>query len=248
MEGFVGNFDGRRILPGDTIRGETVRRKIATARRFETEPERRGTKRGRPRSLTEERIVEAVLRLAGDSRLEDISMRALAKELRVPVMTVYNYTPSKGALHEIMVNHVLRAMHLAPLEEGSWEQRMRQLQTEARRTMGKYPGLSLSRYGGGGAEAVRLAEGVLSILRSGGFDANDAALAFTTLYTFMLGQIEVDVIARSRGGRPEATLEGVARSVDRSRDELFEFGLDAVIEGLKAKLLKRQRRRARAKP
>jgi AcrR family transcriptional regulator len=201
--------------------------------------------------LTEERIVAAVLKLAGDSRLEDVSMRTLATELHVPVMTVYNYIPSKRALYELVVNHVLRPVRFPPLEEGSWEERMRRLQKEVRHAMGRHPGLSLSRYGGGGAEAVRLAEGVLSILGSAGLEPDDAALAFTTLYTFMVGQIEVDVIARSRGGRPEATLERVARSTNRSRDELFEFGLNAVIEGLKAKLLKQQTRRraprARAK-
>ena len=193
--------------------------------------------------MTEERIVEAALGLARDSRLEDVSMRALAKKLRVPVMTVYNYIPRKDALYELAVNHVLRSLRLPPLEAGSWEKRMRQLQREARRTIGRYPGLSLSRYGGGGAEAIRLAEGVLSILGDAGFKPDDAALAFTTLYTFMMGQIEVDVITRSRGGLPEATLEGVTRSANRSRDQLFEFGLDAVIEGLKAKLLKPQTRR-----
>jgi AcrR family transcriptional regulator len=193
--------------------------------------------------LTEERIVEAVLELAGDSRLEDVSMRTLAEELRVPVMTVYNYIPSKRALHELVVNHVLRPVRIPPLEAGSWEERMRQLQREVRRATGRHPGLSLSRYGGGGAEPTRLAEGVLSILDGAGFEPDEAALAFTALYTFMLGQIEVDVIARSRGGRPEATLEGVTRSASRSRDELFEFGLDSVIEGVKAKLLKRPTRR-----
>jgi AcrR family transcriptional regulator len=195
--------------------------------------------------------VEAVLKLAVDSRLEDVSMRALATELRVPVMTVYNYVPSKRALHELVVNHVLRRVRLPPLEEGSWEERMRRLQEEVRRTIGRHPGLSLSRYGSGGTEAARLAEGVLSILGSAGFEPDDAALAFTALYTFMVGQIEVDVIARSRGGRPEAPLGRVARFANRTREELFEFGLDAVIEGLKAKLLNQQTRRrtprARAK-
>src|SRR5262249_39871719 len=122
-------------------------------RRVATEPASPGPRRGRPRSLTEERIVEALLKLAGDSRLEDVSMRALAKELRAPVMTVYNYIPSKGALHELVVNHVLRPTRFPPLEVGSWEERMRQLQRQVRHAIGRHPALSLSRYGGGGTEA-----------------------------------------------------------------------------------------------
>lgn len=119
-------------------------------------------------------------------------MRALAKELGVPVMTVYNYVPSKDALHELVVNHILRAVRVPSPDQGSWEERMRQLQMDARRAMSRYPGVSLSRAGGQAVEAVRLAEGVMSILRSGGFDPDDAALIFATLYTFVLGQIEVD--------------------------------------------------------
>lgn len=192
--------------------------------------------------------MEAALKLAGDARLEDVSMRALANELRVPVMTIYNYVPSREALYELVVNHVLRPVQIPLPETGSWDERMRQLQRDARGAMRRNPGVVFSRYGGGASEAVRLADGVLTILSDGGFSPDDAALAFATLYTFMLGQIEADAIADTMGGRAEATLNGVTGSRNLSPEEVFEFGFDAVIEGLKAKLVMTRPRRRSNRP
>jgi len=100
---------------------------------------------------------------------------------------------------------------------------------------------------GGSAEGARLAEGVLSILASAGFGQDEAALVFATLYTFVTGQLEVDATAELTG-RAEATLDSVTSPAKLSRDKAFEFGLDAVIEGLKAKVAneRQQRNRTRA--
>lgn len=192
-------------------------------------------RRGRPPSLTRERIIEAALTLADRSHLEDVSMRDLASELDVPVMTIYNYVGSKEALFELVVDQVLSSVALPPTDAGSWIERIRTLESDAREAMRKHPGLSLSRHSGSGREAMRLAEGVISILRDGGFGQDEAIMAFATLYTYMLGQIEIDVLADTLGG--EATFEGVASGASVSRDRLFEIGFDAVIAGIKANLL-----------
>jgi TetR/AcrR family transcriptional regulator, tetracycline repressor protein len=191
-------------------------------------------RRGRPPSLTQDQVVEAALRLADGSRLEDVSMRSLAGELGVPVMTVYNYVASKEALNGLVVDHVLAPVQVPPPDAGPWDVRMRELERSARGAMRQHPGLSLSRHGGGSREAMRLAEDALSILDGGGFAPDRAAMAFATLFTFMLGQIELDALVDSTGDQIEQTFEGMTAGADLSRDELFEFGLDAVIAGIKA--------------
>jgi AcrR family transcriptional regulator len=189
--------------------------------------------------------VEAALKLSGESPLDDLSMRALAGELGVPVMTLYNYLPSKGALQVLVVDHVLRPVRVPTADEGAWDERMRQLERDARRAVTTYPGLSLSRHAIGSTEAARLTEGVLSILADGGFSDAEAALAFAALYAITLGQIEIEAIAAAGGGHVEASLETATLSTPLSREELFDFGLDAVIEGLKATLAKKPPRRRR---
>jgi AcrR family transcriptional regulator len=192
------------------------------------------SRRGRPPSLSEDRIVDAAVRLARTARLENVTMRALADELGVPVMTIYNYVPNKDALYELVVNHVLSAVRVPEPDEGTWEQRLEQLERNARAAMGELPGLSLDRRDS--AEGRRLAEAVLAILDDAGFTRAQAMLAFAALFTFMVGQIDIDVdAARNRGPAAQA-VEAAADATGRSRDDIFEFGFDALIEGLKAKL------------
>ena len=193
--------------------------------------------------MTEDQIVEAAVRLAADKRLEDVSMRALADELGVAVMTIYNYVPNRDALYELVVNFVLGSVRVPPPEEGTWEERLKQLERDARTALNKFPGLSFDRRDS--AEGSRLAAGVMAILASAGFDPADASLAFATLYTFMVGQISVDVDVAEVGGPAAQAVHSATKVTKRSRDEIFEFGFDALIEGLKLKLARKTATKAR---
>jgi AcrR family transcriptional regulator len=179
-------------------------------------------------------IVEAAVKLATSIRLENVSMRGLAQELGVPVMTIYNYVPNKDALYDLVVSSVLRDVRVPSPEEGTWEERLKQLERDARRAAAEIPGLSLDR--GDSIEGARLADGVMSILASAGFSADEASLAFAILFTFMVGQIDVDVEMAEGAGPVAAAIQGAAQVTRMTPDEIYEFGFDAVIEGLKAKL------------
>ena len=167
-------------------------------------------------------------------QFDNLSMRGLAAELGVPVMTVYNYVPNKRALFDLMSDHLLRPIEVPPPEVGTWDVRMRQLQREARSAVTRHPGLRLTAGIGQSAEAARLADGVMSILADGGFTPKAAELAFTTVFTFMLGQIELDAMASSLAG--EAAALGPVDSRSARRDDLFEFAFDVILDGLNARL------------
>lgn len=188
-------------------------------------------RRGRPSSLTHERIIEAVLGLVGDRRLEEVSMREIAGTLDVPVMTLYNYVASKDELGTLLVDHILRPVRIPTAEEGTWDERIRKLERDARKAMARYPGLSI-RANTGSTEAMRLADGVMTILTTSGFDEESATRAFAVMYTFMLGQIEVDAFLDGSLGGGEPTFENVTGRTATTQDELFEFGFDAVLAGL----------------
>ena len=87
------------------------------------------------------------MHLASSVRLENVSMRALAQELGVPVMTIYNYVANKDALYELVVNHVLRPVRVPPPDAGTWEERVKQLERDVRSSMAVLPGLTLDRRG-----------------------------------------------------------------------------------------------------
>jgi len=199
-------------------------------------------RRGRPRSLTESQIVEAALELSGRASLEDISMRELAGQLGVPVMTLYTYVASKDALNVLVLDHVLRPVAIPSPSAGPWDERIRQLERDARRAMAKHPGLSLMRHGLESSEAARLTDGVASILADGGFSPDDTARAVAALFAVTLGQLEIDAIAVTSGAAVEASFETATGPAQLSRDELFDFGLDVVIEGLRAMIAKKSGR------
>jgi AcrR family transcriptional regulator len=180
--------------------------------------------------------------LSGRVSLEDISMRELAAQLGVPVMTLYNYVASKDALHVLVLDHVLRPVAIPSPDTGPWDERIRRLERDARRAIAKHPGLSLMRHGLESTEAARLTDGVASILTDGGFSPDDAARAIAALFALTLGQLEIDAIAVTSGVAVEASFETATGPAQLSRDELFDFGLDVVIEGLKATLARKARR------
>jgi TetR/AcrR family transcriptional regulator, tetracycline repressor protein len=196
--------------------------------------------RGRPPSLSEDEIVAAALRLTRELGLDNLSMRALARELGTPPMTIYHYVANKEALRDLVVTRILREIRVPAPDEGTWEERLKQLERDARRVLASHPGVSSQFGDGGNAEAARLSDGVLAMLREGGFDPPAAVICFTTIYTFIRGQIVLD--AGTLGGSPHATLDGVTSSAPFSRDDLFEFGFDAIIDGLKSKFLPPKRR------
>jgi AcrR family transcriptional regulator len=165
-------------------------------------------------------------------------MRALARELGVPPMTIYHYAPSREYLHALVVDDILSEIRVPGTKEGNWEERLRTLLHDARRVFAEHPGVSAHFGDGGSHEGTRLANGVLTILTDGGFSRQSAVVCFTTLFTFMAGQINLDAmshfVARSVA---TATLDNVTRSASFSREDLFELGYDAVMEGLKKTLL-----------
>ena len=164
-------------------------------------------------------------------------MRSLARALGTPTMTIYHYVPNKEALEALVINAILEIIPVPGPDEGTWEERLRKLEQEVRHVLAEHPGVARHLGDGGSTESGRLVEGVLGILRDGGFNQEDSVVCFAALYTFMTGQINLDAIADTLAtSSPGTSLDRVTRSGRFSRDELFEFGFDAVIEGLKAKL------------
>lgn len=197
-------------------------------------------KRGRPPSLSVDAIAEAAARLAVPVGLAGVSMRALAAEIGVPVMTIYNYVPNRDALRRITADWVLRSVAVPPPEAGSWESRLKTLERDVRCALNRFPGVVLER--GDSVEGERLAEGVLSILADAGFDPPAATLAFAALFTFMVGQIDADIEAGGPGGPAASAVSAAASATGLTSDDIFDFGFDALIEGLKAKLQRPKRR------
>ena len=78
-------------------------------------------------SLDVDRIVAAAVRLADTEGLAALSMRRVAGELGVPVMTLYGHVPGKGELVDLMLDSALADLYPdeGVVTSGAWRTRLR---------------------------------------------------------------------------------------------------------------------------
>jgi AcrR family transcriptional regulator len=198
---------------------------------------------GRPRALTEAEVVDAAMALAERDGVAGLSMRALARRLGVPLMTVYGYVPNKRALDALVADGILAEVRVPDADEGAWDVRLHSLLCDARRILVERPQLAhgdaaghasaidLVHSGALGRQATRLATSVLELLHDGGFDRDDQLTCFRALFIYVTGYVERD------RGRPGGPFE--PGRTTRSALEDFAIGLDALIHGLEQRLVGR---------
>lgn len=80
-----------------------------------------------------------------------------------------------------------------------------------------------------GSEASRLAAGVFDLMREGGFRADHLEVCFAALFTYVTGHVD----PRGTGVTAGPTSSSDRSACSRTSDEMFAFGLEALIEGLK---------------
>jgi AcrR family transcriptional regulator len=188
-------------------------------------------------------VIEAALAIAERDGVAGLSMRALARELGVPIMTVYGYVPNKRALDALVADAILAEVTTPEPDSGPWDVRLRTMLCDARRVLVERPQLAAGDATGGGSaielvhggafgrEATRLAAAVLGLLEEGGFGHDDQLTCFRTLFIYVTGYPEPDDHV------PGSTLDRVPTD-GPSPQEAFVVGLEALIHGLVHLLLK----------
>ena len=211
--------------------------------------------------LTRPRIVRTALRLADDRGLVALTMRALASELEVSPMALYNHVRDKDELVDLMVDLMLGEVDCSA-SQGDWAAQLRALVCSYHQVLSAHRGLARI-YSVGvrlGPHGLLIMERTLGLLLRAGFSAPDAADAFYALYTYTVGFHQMGRIATLDAPTPDsgtddqlprpmakygsalppeqipsvvavgAHLDGVRRKGG------FEYGLDALLTGLRVKL------------
>lgn len=199
---------------------------------------------GRPRVLSEAEVVDAALSLAREHGIARLSMRAVARQLGVPPMTIYGYVPNKDTLEVLVIDRILSEVRVPEPDEGTWETRLRVMLCDARRILVERPQLAegstdfggslveLLHRGAFGREASRLVDGVHDLLREGGFRASNIDTCFIALFTYVTGYVDTanTGILETNATPTDPT------AASRTGSESFAIGLEALIEGLKLTL------------
>jgi len=138
--------------------------------------------------LSKERVLHTAVRLADRGGLEALTMRKLAEELRVGVMSLYYYVPHKDELIEGMVELVFAEIQL-PSSDVDWKSAMRQRAVSTREALNRH------RWAVGlmesnplpGPQSFRVHDAVLGCLREAGFSIEMTIQAYSVLDAYIYG-------------------------------------------------------------
>jgi AcrR family transcriptional regulator len=214
---------------------------------------------GRSRlGLSEDGILDGALRLLDRDGLDGFSMRRLADELGVGTMTLYGYFRGRDELLDALIDRASEELE-GLVTRGSWRVRLRQLVLAMHAGLVAHPGLVELRLRRPliSPGALRLSEAAMSIMCDAGFSRREAARAYRSLFLYTFGAVAFAPPNRADSDRA-ATVEALqalspaeyptlgesaTEVADSMADqEVFDFGLDRLLEGLDR--LRRSRRPA----
>ncbi len=206
----------------------------------------------RPPPLSRPRIVRAALRLVDEKGLTALTMRALATELEVSPMALYNHVQDKDELVDLMVDLMLGEVDTTS-REGDWLTQLRALVCSYHQALADHHQLArvYSRRVRIGPHGLLIMERAIGLLLGGGFSPSEASDAFFALFTYTAGYHQVGQIAPLRDNTtrdktgyyppfpPEQipAISTVSSHLDGvHRPGRFDYGLDLLLAGLRTKV------------
>jgi len=178
--------------------------------------------------LTRDHVVEAALSLVLRDGLDGLSMRKLADELDISSMNAYYHVPNKRALLDLVADSVLGQVPSPPVDL-VWDEQVRNFFEGGRTVLLRYPGVAnhlLVRRIGLPNE-TRLYLALTNVFSVAGFprEASDQAQRVLTYLLFGAVTSELATIGADENDNAMAFADD---------DEVFRFGLDLMIEGLRS--------------
>jgi AcrR family transcriptional regulator len=147
------------------------------------------TRKKRPRApLTRAKVLSAALLMADKGGIESLSMRNLARALKVEAMSLYNHVDGKEDILDGLVDLVASEIDV-PKSGGDWQAAMRQRASSAHAVLLRHPWatmLFVSRMNIG-PNMLRYVDATIGCLREAGFSYPMADHAWTALDAYIYG-------------------------------------------------------------
>ncbi len=213
-------------------------------------------------ALSRDRIVARAIAIADAEGIDAVSMRRIASDLGATPMALYNHVASKDELINGIAAHLLQEIDVSSLDPTDWAKSIKIGYTEFRRVLLRHPNLCpvLQRKSELSPAALRPIELAMSIFQGAGFTPAEALKAHWTLSGFVMGHVlwqltnplldgedgtsslDALVLHHRRNLSDDefpCLLAALPAMESYDMDEAWEWGIDAIIEGLKAKLADR---------
>lgn len=227
----------RRARGTRTVANKAVKTDRGKPSPGKTDP---AAKAGRPRAVSNAAILDAALRMADDSGLDEVTFRALGSALGVSAMSIHRATGGIDALrHALVVKVVEEAVTELRWPENDWTQTVNVFARSLRDLLMRHP-LVLEAHRKASLDtpcADSTAHLIVARLRAGGLSPAHAAYGYAAVHDFVTGHVAI------RLGRGD--FEAFTNPPDRrdasvfaefhDYDERFEFGLGVLIDGLRAR-------------
>lgn len=197
--------------------------------------------------LTRDRIVRAAIELIEREGEDGLSMRRVAAELGVAVMSLYNHVPNKAALLDGVAGRILGGMEVADDPAAHWTERARALIRAYRKIAHDHPRcvtLVLTRKLDA-PSAMRPVEHALALAEDAGFDGETAVRIMRALLAYAIGaQMREIGAAKMLDRLPKEAYADLDPAVfphvlihqeqllSHDPETDFEFGLDLLIGSL----------------
>nr|WP_274636321.1 TetR/AcrR family transcriptional regulator C-terminal domain-containing protein [Microbacterium bovistercoris] len=187
------------------------------------------------RRHTRDDVARTALRLLDDVGLPDLTMRRLAAALEVQPSALYHHFPNKQTMLAELADRIV-ALRSEPPASGDWVADVRAAAAGLRdgllayRDGAEVVASTLSMGLGADAAARRLAEAIAG----GGFDEATVTRASTTLLHFVLGHV-----SHEQQRLQFDSLGVVAPDVVDDSAAAFAFGVDLLVDGLRARVAAR---------
>jgi AcrR family transcriptional regulator len=215
--------------------------------------------------LSRERVLRAAVKVADDGGIESLTMRRLAEEVGTEAMSLYYHVASKEdiltGITDVIATEINDAVEQidAPTEGAAWKTAMRERILAARQVLLRHswaPGV-LEKRATGSPGVLRYFDGVVGIMRDGGFSYDLAHHSLHALGSRALGFAQEPFDPGNQAGAtasapPEAEMAAMATMYPNLAGMLtdvvhddpdstlgwcddqteFEFGLDIILDGL----------------
>lgn len=213
--------------------------------------------RRRREPLTRETVLRAGLRLMDAEGLEAVTMRHLGREVGVEAMSLYNHVRDKEDLLDGITELVLSQM-ASPPETDDWVEQAHAACHEWRRVFNAHPNvvrlLAERNHPLTSVAALRPVEFALEILTRAGLSSTETVRAFQAIGGYLFGFVLMETGNLVAGQSPKALVDDpetllrldpgdelprfselAPYFVQCDMDETFEFGLELLLDGIRAR-------------
>ncbi|WP_328604713.1 TetR/AcrR family transcriptional regulator [Amycolatopsis sp. NBC_00345] len=152
----------------------------------------RAVSRSRKAPITVGRIVDTAFQLVEAEGFEALTMRRVAAALQTGPSSLYAHVRNKAELDDLLIGELCAKVTLPTPDPAQWKEQVLDVCRQLRDQYLRYPGISRAALAGtpNSLDTLRIGEGLLTILLTGGVSpqsaawASDAAFLYVSAHSF----------------------------------------------------------------